>query len=863
MLYNDRPGLQAAAALVAAALLLPLAGAAVAAAAGVEDDRGQSTHVLIGLTPSTALDVLVEGEALSSGPVVVSELGIATFTINDDAYPAGPISVVVAPAGDLVITGPWVEALTPTSATVRWRTSAPATSFVEYGLTNAYGHASAVDPLLVTDHTVALNGLSPGTTYHYRVQSGDDAGQVALSADGAFETELAPLTVSGVETVDVGTTWAVIAWTTNRASDSRVEYGATAEYGSSSPLDPSMVTAHTVTLTALLPGTIYHFRVQSDDHLGDVALSADREFETRREPLAVSDVHVVDVGTTWAVVAWTSNRAADSQIEYGRTPGYGSWSPLDPSMVTAHSVTLTALLPGTLYHFRVRSDDHLGDVGLSGDFSLETDVPRLLLSDVRVADLGPSSAVIEWDTDRPATSVVEYGPTDTYGMDVSPGALLTMEHSVTVSGLADGTLYHFRAVSTDGYGTTAASADSTFTTAPIEPTGPPVIETLVADQASASWALVTWTTDRPATSEVRYGTRGVLDCRSPRDTTLTCEHAVPVGPVVPMVTYTFVAVSACGADTTVSSAGTFRTDAPLLDPALGRPVEIVRPEAVRVDATSVVIRWAVDRTCSSWLEYGTSDSYGVTVFASPFGTNAFEAEIDGLAPGTPYHYRAHAWDRIGGYVSGEDLVFTTAEPPDAEPPAPPQGLVLSLRDGAVDAAWDANDEADLLGYYVYRARGEGDESDWSRAVRLNEAPLPVTEFSDLSAEPGAMYSYVVTAVDQAGNESAASGAAAIRVDGGEEEPPSIEFAAYPNPVRDTATFAFNLFRGDETARVRIIGVDGRLVAEILDDKSGAGVHTVTWNARDSLGTPVGGGVYLCELRTSRGDVSRRKLTVLR
>jgi hypothetical protein len=531
-------------------------------------------------------------------------------------------------------------------------------------------------------------------------------------------------------------------------------------------------------------------------------------------------------------------------------------------LVTAHAVTLTDLAPGTLYHFRARSDDHLGDVGLSGDFSFETELPPLLMSDVRVADLGSSSAVIEWDTDRPATSVVEYGLTDTYGMDASPGALLTTEHSVIVSGLAYGTLYHFRAVSTDGYGTTVASADSTFTTAPVEPTGPPVIETLVADQASASWALVTWATDRPATSEVRYGTRGVLDCRSPRDTTLTCEHAVPVGPVVPMVTYTFVAVSACGADTTVSSAGTFRTDAPSLDPALGRPVEIVRPEAVLVDTTSAVVRWAVDRTCASWLEYGTSESYGAIVMASPFGTNAFEAEIDSLSPGTLYHCRVHAWDRIGGYVSGEDVVFATAGPPDAEPPAPPRGLVLSLRDGAVDAAWDPNDEADLLGYYVYRARGDGDESDWSRAVRLNEVPLSVAEFSDLNVDPGATYSYVVTAVDHVGNESAASGAATIRVDAG-EEPPWIEFAAYPNPVRDTATFAFSLSGGDEPARVRIVGIDGRLVAEIPDDSRGAGVHTLTWNARDSLGTPVGGGVYLCELRTSGGDVCRRKLTVLR
>jgi hypothetical protein len=864
MLHHDMLGRGAAAAWAAAVFLVSSLSSGAFAADGAEGGRGQSAHVLIGLPPDSAFDVLVAGQALPSGPAVSSDLGIATFAVNDDSYPAGPISVVVAPAGgDLVITGPWVDGITSTTATVRWRTSAAATSFVEYGLTNSYGHGSTPDPLLVTEHAVQIVALSPGTTYHYRVQSADALGHVALSADDVFETELAPLVITDVVVAEVGTTSAVIRWTTNRASDSQVEYGTTPAYGSATALDPALVTAHTVTLTGLIPGTLYHMRVRSDDHLGDIALSTDRVFETELAPLVISGVVIADVGTTSAVVHWTTNRASNSQVEYGTTPAYGSATALDPSMVTAHAVTLTGLIPGTLYHLRARSDDGLGHVALSGDFTCETAVPPLVMSGVRVADIRPDSAVIEWETDREATSAVEYGTTSDYGAVASSGGALATEHSITVSGLAGGTLYHFRAVSTDGYGTTVASADSTFTTLTIEPTGPPTIESVVTKEESATCVFVTWTTDRPATSQVRYGTRGVLDCASPCDTALTREHAVPVGPVVPMLTYTFVALSACGADTAISRQGTFRTGAPLLSAALGRPVEIVRSGVALVGETTAVIRWVVDRTCSSWVEFGNSESYGTTVNGSLLGAHAFEAALSGLRPGTLYHYRVCAWDGIGGLVSGQDGIFETKLPADVEPPAPPQGLVLSLVEGGVRATWEPNDEPDLLGYFVYRARGDGGDPELARAVRLNEAPLPDAAFFDTLVEDGATYAYVVTAVDQAGNESAVSAAATIHLDGDEEDPPWIEFAAYPNPVRETATFVYSLSAVDGSARVRVVAPDGRLVAEVSDESRGSGVHTLVWNARDRLGKPVGGGVYFCELRTSGGDVVRRKVTVLR
>ncbi len=92
-------------------------------------------------------------------------------------------------------------------------------------------------------------------------------------------SDTTPPTISGVS-VRVTATTAVISWTTDKPTDSQVEYGSTSSYGSITPLDASLVTSHSVTLTALKPETTYHFRVMSKDSEGNLAVSSDFTFKT-------------------------------------------------------------------------------------------------------------------------------------------------------------------------------------------------------------------------------------------------------------------------------------------------------------------------------------------------------------------------------------------------------------------------------------------------------------------------------------------------------------------------------------------------------------------------------------------------------
>ena len=65
---------------------------------------------------------------------------------------------------------------------------------------------------------------------------------------------------------------------------------------------------------------------------------------------------------------------------------------------------------------------------------------------------GQTTAVITWQTDFEATTQVEYGPTTSYGSLTPLNERLTKKHVATLSGLAQGSNYLFRAISTSTQG---------------------------------------------------------------------------------------------------------------------------------------------------------------------------------------------------------------------------------------------------------------------------------------------------------------------------------------------------------------------------------------------------------------------------
>ena len=100
------------------------------------------------------------------------------------------------------------------------------------------------------------------------------------------------LTISDV-TVEKSATSAIVSWTTDVPSNSRVNYGITSLYGLSES-DSELVTSHSITLSGLDPSTIYHFSVFSVSAVGDSDQSSDSTFETLASGGVVAASDIMD-----------------------------------------------------------------------------------------------------------------------------------------------------------------------------------------------------------------------------------------------------------------------------------------------------------------------------------------------------------------------------------------------------------------------------------------------------------------------------------------------------------------------------------------------------------------------------------------
>jgi hypothetical protein len=92
-----------------------------------------------------------------------------------------------------------------------------------------------------------------------------------------------PPTTLAITNVLVGSATASscqIDWTTNVPADSAVDYGTSASYGSSTSVDPAMVTRHQIVISGLAPGTVYYYQVRSVDSKSNNARSGGHSFKT-------------------------------------------------------------------------------------------------------------------------------------------------------------------------------------------------------------------------------------------------------------------------------------------------------------------------------------------------------------------------------------------------------------------------------------------------------------------------------------------------------------------------------------------------------------------------------------------------------
>lgn len=411
------------------------------------------------------------------------------------------------------------------TVTITWQTDEKADSTVNYGLQEDYGIVR-IPTADRTEHSVTLNNLEPGRTYFFRVVSSDVDGNQGIAANYKVLTEGTPETGA-----DAG-----------QGKESQTETSQTVQSQSQSQSD-SQTTQEILEQIK---------QINSPEKLQEILNETVKAIQGITEDLTIVGPPTVIVETTSALVKWTTDRDASSEVVFSPSDSYveGQYAFSQASTggdTKEHEVRIIGLDPYTEYHFQVHSKDSYGITGESRDYTFKTKASRPDIKNLRILKVEEDSATLAWDTVVPAKALVEYQDL-TKGTQNSIGRpTLASTHQMRIPDLTLGTRYVAFVIAENAGGDRVKSNPITFIT--VKDSAPPIISnvtnesTLFPGGESRIQTIIEWLTDEPSHCSLSYreGIAGGIEPTviDTKDSGFTMKHTEVIVDFAPATVYQF------------------------------------------------------------------------------------------------------------------------------------------------------------------------------------------------------------------------------------------------------------------------------------------------------------------------------------
>jgi hypothetical protein len=354
--------------------------------------------------------------------------------------------------------------------------------FFEYGTDESYGLKSTEEiSSAATSQPVTANltGLTPETTYHYRLVAFNVNG-TSQGLDAEFKTGPAVAEVLTLPPTEVGITTARLNGQLNPEGVETFyifQYGLTSGYGAIGGFEASsantLILASTL-ITELTPGTEYHYQIFAFSEHGETS-GGDQAFTTLPAVVTVNDQSPFATGISLheATLHGTvnpGNGITTYRFEYGTSTAYGASTPEAYTQLNYEDdpgeQLITGLQAGTTYHYRVVASNASGTItGPDETFTTLSGIQPTVETG-GASQISPNSATIAGIVDPAGESAsyeFEVGTSSSYGTQLFGAISSREEVTAGLTGLLPETVYHYRLVASDAAGI-IHGADRTFTT---------------------------------------------------------------------------------------------------------------------------------------------------------------------------------------------------------------------------------------------------------------------------------------------------------------------------------------------------------------------------------------------------------------
>jgi len=583
----------------------------------------------------------------------------AKFHPSDFPTSEASFTTAVLPTADSISSG------TPgvVSATITWSSNTNTNDTLTYGTTTSYGAGVGNPNASTTSHSVTINGLTKGTTYHFKIRAIDANGNIVSDTDHSFVT--ADITTPPTGSISINnsdlytnsatTNLAISASTTGEsASVSQMKFSnngsSWSDYETYSGTKVWDVTNATYGGTSSEGNKKVYLKLK--DNYGNETTSEisssiiyDITGPVANTPSATTPTNETKPTWTWTASTDDISGVAGYYVKIGTTLG-GSDILAETWIGNNTSYTsITALSDGT-YYLSLKAKDNANNSGSyntsSGGVTVKTTAPTDGSISINGGAVYTTSTLV----------TLTIGAIDALYMNISNDGI-SWNGWETYAVTRDWTLS-----SGDGlkvvyikFKDTAGNESAPYTDAITLDATAPVCSSINSSSVTYNSVLITWTTSKNSTSQVEYGLDTSYGSLTTLDENKNINHRVILADLIGGKTYHYrVRSKDAAGNEGVSLDNTFTT---MVYPVLNT----ISSSGITNNAATVT--WATNISTDSFVEYGTSTNYG-SISGKSDSLTSHSVTLNGLLASTTYHYRVRSTDSYGNIVISDDYNFTTS-----------------------------------------------------------------------------------------------------------------------------------------------------------------------------------------------------------